>query len=537
MRYEFLREAHPVWQANHKEWERRERLLAGGPDVAGSELVRFEWEAEKSPHFEARQKQAVYPGFGEQFLRTLVGHVLRARPTEDGGLSFGAMGMVGRAEGQAVESQAEQVFFNVDGTGGDGQQWWQWISSVFQRAGATGLRWVLVEAPRSERRSFSRRDELDGMRPYAVEFSPVAMRNWRYERGRLMWCVIDLREDTRRVADGKVVGKANDAVTYLLVRRGATDLGPEFEGGGWWRFDADGNLADGIANGTWDRTNGEIPIAPAVWEWNHAPSDGRPVPLARSATTSLDNLSVAYMNMVSAWRSNGWRAAGAPDFLLGVSSDQWESVKEQMHRGHAWIGVPSLGEGDVPQIAHGSAALVTASAFSALLQDMTDEAERMMLAVATSTPDSSGRSKEAGFAESKSPRLTLLAENIESFSNTLLRFFELRFGHPRPTAYVQMPREFDLTPVEEDIRAFVDTLRRTQLSSPTLESTAVLRLGESVGLVSDENRDAIRDELVASAEGRMVANRQEAAAFRDIEDPLGLREVEPPPPPPPSEAV
>lgn len=514
---DFLDETHPIWSEHHDEWERRERLLRGGVDVIEEELAKFEWEETTGASYLQRQREAVYPGFGEAFLRTLIGHVLKDRPDEDGGLILGAMGRIDRAESQTEPSQAEQVFYNINGTGGDGQQLWQWVAAVFQRAGATGLRWLMVEAPpwRNESTSPTRGDELAGFRPYAVEFSPRVVTNWKIERGQLQWCVIRIRQDTRKVVNGKLVGSANEEGYYLLVRKGVEELGDTYAGGGWWKFDKEKNQVEN-GNGTWLKTAGEIPIALAVWEWEQDPSDDDPLPLARSATTSLDNLSVSYMNLKSAWRSNAWRSAGSPDFVLGVDTDSWKVVKEQFTQGSALIGVPSAREASTPTLAHGSAALVSTQAFKELLDDMTAEAERMMVQQATSTPDSSGRSKEAGFMESKSPRLTMLAENIESFLNTLLRFFELRFGHQRPGAYVKMPRQFDLAPVEQEIREFFDTFRRAQLRSATLETEAMLRLAEKVGLVNDENRDAVRDELEESVRSAVTAGAQEGSLFGDL---------------------
>lgn len=518
MPYEFLGDVHPVHAAHAAEWERRERLLRGGVEVIAAELERFDWEGDPSEHYTNRVRQAVYPAFGDAFLRTLIGHVLKDRPDEDGALSFGAMGAVERAEGVREPSQAEQVFYNISGTGGDGQQFWQWVASVFQRAGATGMRWVLVEAPPA--RPATRADELDGQRPYAVEFSPRQVKNWKIERGQLQWCVITTRQDTRRVEAGKMTGKASEEGYYLMVRRGVAELGTEFAAGGWWRFDEKKEL---VSQGTWEKTRGEIPMAFAVWEWEADPGGDDPLPLARSATTGLDNLSVAYMNSVSAWRSNMWRAAGAPTFLLGVDEETWAIAAEQWKSGTSLLGVPGVRTANgvaVPSIAHSGAAGVSADAFGRLLEHMTGEAERMMVSQATSAPDSSGRSKEAGFTESKAPRLTALAENMESFCNTMLRFFELRFGHASPGAYVQMPKEFDLAPIEEDVRDFFETFRLSELRSATLESGAMVRLAESKGLVNDENRSAVEAELKESATAAATEAAQARQGQNEIRDAL-----------------
>lgn len=522
--YEWLKAKHPIWEVNHEEWARRERLLRGGNDVAEIDLEKFEWEEAEGSHFKNRKKQAVYPAFGEAFTRTLMGHVLRERPEAGENLSFGGLGTIDRSEGQRDPSKAELVYYNVNGTGGDGQQFWQWVSSVFERAGATGLRWVMAEAPPwSNSSDPTDADVIAGQRPYAMEFSPRSVTNWLIERGQLQWCVIVLREDTRTVANGELQGKANEKQYYLLVHEGYEGLGDEFKGGGWWKFDSETKPVPENNHGTWQKTNGEIPMSLAVWQWEDPTAvidddqEATALPLARSGTTNLDNLSVAYMNAVSAWRSNLWRAAGGPTILLGVDTESWKVARAQWMSGASLIGVPRAeGSGVAPSVDHSSAGAVTSEAFGPMLEHMTAEAERMMIQLATSTPDSSGRSKEAGFSESKAPRLTLLAENIESFLNTLLRFFELRFGIAQPTAYVVMPREFDLAPLEEDIREFFDTFRRTQLRSATLETEAVIKLAEKKGLVNDENRDKVKGELKESARASATAGAQEGGFLADI---------------------
>lgn len=512
--YKFLDATHPAYDHHRDEWTRRERLMRGGLEVVKSELERFEWEAEDGEHYQNRIRQATFPAFGALFAERLIGHVLQDRPETDGGLSFGRMGLVERSEGVTEPSQAEQVFYNINGTGGDGQQFWQWIADVFKRAAATGMRWVLVEAPAGI--ATSRQDELDGMRPYAVEFSPRVVTNWKIERGTLQWCIIRTREDTRRVEGGIFQGEASEQGYYLLVRRGVQELGPEFEAGGWWKFNKD---REPTASGTWDKTRGEIPMAFAIWEWEADDPDEEPLPLARSGTTALDNLSVAYMNAKSAWRSNMWRSAGGPTMLLGVDAESWEIAKEQWVGGTSLMGVPSPREGRV-SVAHSGAAAVTSGAFAALLEDMTDEAERLMLKEVTSTPDSSGRAKSAGFMESKAPRLTVLAENMEGFINTLLRYFELRFGLAEPGAYVQMPRDFDLTPIDEDIRSFFETFRTSQLRSATLEAEAMTQYAESKGLINDGNRDTVRAELQDSADAERREQEQSRAERAAITDAL-----------------
>lgn len=491
MPYDFLQAEHPIYQRHKERWARAERLLRGGPDVVEAELQRFLWEDAGGENFKARKRQAVYPGFPDYLLTPLVGHVLAKRPD----INWGTLGELERADGQAEPSQAEQIFYNINGTGGDGAQFWGWLAGVWRRAGATGHRWLLVEAPPVLPRT--RADELTGARPYAVEFSPLAVTDWAFERGQLAYCVIRITEDTRRVEGGKWVGEASAPGYYLLVRRGYTRLGAEFAAGGWWRFDKDRNPIQG-AEGRWDKTAGEIPMVMAYWEADEGTPDAPA--LSAGAIDTLGNLSVAYMNHESAARNGAWRAAGAITFLLGVTGDAYKIVKETWEAGSPIVPVPATGEG-TPQVAFSSAAVADAQVHETTLQRLVAMAERIAVQEATSTPDSSGASKQAGFLDRKAPRLVQLAENMETAINSLLRFFELRFGHAQPSAYVQMPRDFDLAPVEQEIRDFFDTFRRSELRAPTLEAEAMLRYAEAKGLVTDEMRDAVRAELEDSARG------------------------------------
>ena len=514
---DFLTSEHPIYTKTKDRWRRAERRLRGGWPVIDQELQKFIWEGE--PDFELRKHRAAYPNFEAGYLLSLYGHILREAPRPDKGLAFGALGPVLRPAGQTSPTLAELVYFNVDGVGGDGQQFYAWLMGVAMRAGATGHRWVMVE--HTEERPGTVADWMAGKRPYAVEYSPLAVPNWDIRRGQLQWMIVKIPRRAPASDGSRWTGNAYRKHTLLLVRKGFTeldDLAPSvaLSGGGWWELDDRGNFIDGKA-GNWDRTNGEIPMT-ALYHLTSVSDDEDYPAMSQSGCEVLGNLSAAFMNQESARESNAWRSASDPLFLLGVDSESFKTARDVWEGGSFIVPVPPTQEGNIPTVQSGATGVVASEVFGGILEDIVAEAERQAALQATSTPDSSGRSKEVGFAEKRGPVLSLAAENLESGINSILRFFELRAGYTNPTAEIRLPREFDLEAVADTISRFFETFRVTRLRSPTLEVKAAMALADDAGLVADDaERTAIEAELKASAGSAATAAAQARAQEDEID--------------------
>lgn len=509
-RLAFLDSRHPIYVACEEAWERNERRIRGGEDVL-DELKRFDWESRTPPageertHYEIRRDRATYINLPDMFATTTLGHLMRDAPAPGAGLDFGTLGEVRRERDASAPTRAELIYYNADGVGNDGSQWDNFWNAALKRAMATGHRWIMVEAPREAPGNFAR--ELDGLRPYLVEFDPGSVTNWHYDLGRLQWAVV--RVSTRRpIVNGRGQLSNNDAADgyLLMVRNGCSDLGTDFASGGWWLYDSKKVL---LGEGRWTNTQGEIPMFPLYYERDTG-TKARPA-MSRSGLTELGAIAVSYMDLLSAWQFDAWDAAMSVTFLRGVDRDGFNLAVEKMAEGSRFI--PLMTEersGHVPDIQDGSTGAVTADVFERLTNAMFAAAERVSTMEATSAPESSGASKVAGFNEEKAPRLALAASNLEQAQNTAIHFLELRWGTGRPAGSVVWPRKFELVDLIDEIRSIFELEKVAGIHSATLGKKLMIQAVREKGLVTDDaEATAIENEYAEDAKAAQQARQQE----------------------------
>ncbi|HSB53229.1 MAG TPA: hypothetical protein VLD58_02700, partial [Gemmatimonadales bacterium] len=367
-----------------------------------------------------------------------------------------------RAEG-APQSLASLLWYNADGTGQDGNQLPAFLDGVLKRACATGYRWVFTEMPnrtalatlRAARRdgfgalaAFDRgasvlrvtqQDQLDGFRPYFVEYSPLHCTRRRIARGVLDYMVLRVPLDpAQEVTDTGLPVPATYG-RYLLVRAGYRGLGAMWQEGGWWLYTNDHEEID---HGTWESTRGLIPMVRCVGE--QSPGTWEHPALARSLTMELGQIAVDLMNARSEQRHNARQAAKTILWGLGMDGTAQSAAGTQVTAGSLLVGVPPVQNPDgsylIPQIWSSSSALMDTQVYGQIIADGLSEARELMVRQVTSTPDSSGESKKAGFEEGTSPMLARMAANFETWVNSLLYFWGQRAGIPTPTASITMPR-------------------------------------------------------------------------------------------------
>ncbi len=505
---DFLDSKHAIYTSHEAAWKREERRLAGG-DVVLDELIKFAYEDTSS--FEDRKKWARWLNFARIHTTILAGHLRRAAPTPN----FGQMGEVRtRVELEGKPSLAELFFYNCDGVGSDGSQLSAFMDGVEQRALATGFRWLMVEMPsqgtldairlragRQPReggvRPITEEDVRQGFRPFLVEYSPLSVTNWRFRDGALVWAIIKIPVEPAKDFDpSQAIGDGS----YLLVRAGYEGLGDEFREGGWWKYDVQKAVLD---HATWDDTDGQIPM------WLHLGEPGtgtweRPS-IGQSSTMELGQISADLMNAQSEQRFNARQAAKSINYFLGIDKESHDKVVVQLRDGSMSVGVLASTAPDgsivVPQIWNSSSAALETEVYRTIIEGGIAEAKEIMVRQVTSTPESSGVSKEAGFAEATSPLLARIASTAEQSWNTMLYFVARRFGIQRPTANIQFPREFELRNLVDDIDAMLSTLKRSWLRSPTWEADLLERLGDERGLLPEDEgvRETVLAELKASA--------------------------------------
>lgn len=525
---QWLFAVHPLYEEREAEWLVCERRFRGGTGVL-EELSRFEWEragttvgsakagneralqdaVERSiaregvvrTHYQARQSTATYVSFPHAFASMLVGHLMRRAPEADNALNFGGLGRVTREDPLATPTRAELVYFNTDGVGNDGSQWDNFWTEVSQWSLATGHRWVMVEAP--AQRPATLADEIRGQRPFLTSYSPLAVTNWLHLDGRLQFAVLRIAIRSPRRDGDALTGNEIKEGRRLLVRRGFADLGPEYQRGGWWDFDADGAPIIG-RHGEWENTQGEIPA------WIHYGARDRDK-LSRSLTFEIGQAAVAVMNLSSAADFDAWDAASSMTWLSGVDSEGWNLAMDKIREGSRFVPLKSTSVGldkvVTPTVHDGSTGAVVAGVFDSRIASALATVRELAAREVSGAPDSSGKSKQVGFLDAKSPRLRSLASEVEASQNTALRFLELRFGVGRPSAAVKWPREFDLAPLLDQINGFLDSQERAGARSPVLTARAVLIAAEQAGLVNDnDDREALLKELqdlvISAGEGQ-----------------------------------
>ncbi len=497
----WLDSEHLMYAANKLTWEKNERRLRGG-DYVLTELRRFAWEEEAGASIKEREAEATYINFVAAFADIMVGHLFREAPAPDEGLTFGTLGRVARANANDDPSRAEQVYYNSDGEGNDGSQWNTFWSEEMKWAMATGHRWILVDAPAQQPRH--RADELKGLRPYLQSFSPLAVPLWHYDQGRLAYAVVRYKDFAPFFnANGDLVVSNTGLWYLLLVRRGYEGLGPEWAEGGWWKFDPEKAQLD---HGTYDATDGEIPLFPLFYQRDKVVSISRP------GVTELGQVAVSYMNLSSAADFDAWDSAASIQFLLGATAEVHNLVVAKLKEGSRIVPVPATGEGNIPAIADSNAGAVPAGVFDTRLNRKMVEADRLASMEASVEPGSSGASKRAGFVDTKAPRLALMAGEIESAQNNAIYFFEKFFGAAKPTGAVKWPRQYDLVALSNSITELFNMLGLVQAQSPTLIVRAVVAFLKERQIVTDERDLAV---IAQELEGHLATKRANAQAFQD----------------------
>lgn len=517
----FLDAACAEFKAREKQWERDERRFEGTDDVF-DELSQFAGESNDS--YVTRQGKATYRTLSQEHLDLIMGHIERKRPVPNAGLDFGALGTIRPKAEVDLKNRAEALWWNADGTGEDGMSWAMWWKAVHARACNTGHRWVLVEAPpvvrdaNGEARDATEADERQGHRPYLVEYSPLSVPYWHTERGELQFVIVRVPETRLSLANGALTGQTSQGY-YLLVRQGFDGLGAAFSGGGWWLYDSQKRSQ---SHGTWDRTGGRIPFFPIYGR----PSRGTTKQPAMSAslTTQLNRLSAKIMDADSAWFYDWWDACASRLYFLGADPAVMAAVEEQVKNRSFMIGVPPVessseaGQDRLVDIFDGSTGTVSADVSERVLASLMEQARDIMVRQLTSTPESSGESKKAGFAEGKEPIIVTIAKLRQQAEAQALYFLQQRWGVPT-SGFVEYPSEFDLTGADEAVDAMLDTLRKSKLRSPTLEAKLLTRSAEERGFLSEDGEaEVVLAELRESAAVSVRGQAREQSLLDELDN-------------------
>ena len=504
---DFLGALHPIYVANRAGWEREERRLFGG-DAVTEELFPFLNEVASS--LSQRQAQSAYINFPDIHASLLAGHLHSVCPMPNFGKFLGEVRS--RDDIQGKPTLAELLYYNIDGIGNDGSQWDAYMLAQQIRAIALGHVWSMVELPTSDKPTTrSKADVLSGHRPYVVPYSPLHVPYWEDSHGQLDCAILR----TPVLAAGKALWESGGAPLgyYAMTRAGFTGFGGEYEAGGWWIFDSEKALT---LNGEWSDTVGRIPLVPLFG----SPSRGtmKHPAMSRSLTMELGQIAVALMNRISERDFDARDAAKSVRYLLGVSPEAWALVKEHHDFNSILVPVPPTADSDgkltVPTIHDGSTGAIVASVYQTIIDSTVAIAHEIMVRQVTSTPDSSGASKRAGFGEATSPLLAGLAARRETFENAILSFIELRAGNTSPSAFVTWPKEFDLAPLLSKVERTLARERDAALIAPTMRAALIERAAVEDGTWPADRAEAdiAREELVTS--GRVNLGKAQAETVK-----------------------
>lgn len=500
---EWLDNRHPIYVATLPEWQRLERLLEGGKAAIDAELAR--WEKDDRD-FKARAGQAIYVNAMRDTATEFIGHILAAYPEPGSGLSFGSLGSPQRAASRQRPDPAELLWYNTDGGVLGGTAWPEWWAQAGIRAFVVGHRWMLVEGARLPNgRVATQADELAGMHPYMVDYSPTVVTDWHVEDGALQYAIIKRTVRRARVEDGVLKGLQPETEYYLHVRRGwdAFDAPGEaeaFSRGGWWKFNAQKEVT---SSGDYDRFDGAVPMFCLFGERSTGTTE-TPA-MSRAALYELGQVQVALMNALSSRQADAYEAAKSIMYLLGVDRDNFNLAAGKLAENSRLIPVPPTMGADgqtagVPTIHDGSTGAVASEVWDGLIGNILEVLREMAMKLARTAPTSSGVAREVEFGRDYSPRLAHLAANLESAQNEAIRLLELRWGRTRnPSGEVSLPRRYQLAPVVDGIDRMFDTLRRAGLRSKTLETSMVMTAARERQLVTDDDvARAVKSEIAAS---------------------------------------
>lgn len=486
---------HPVYEQNIDLWLQNEARMAGGDEIL-DELTPFDWEDKTGDHYAERQNNAVYHNFPDRFASGLVGHMMRQAPQVGNTLNFGTLGKVRRQKDVDDPSRAEMVYYNTDGVGNDGSQWNPFWTRAMKGAFPCGFIWILAEGP--ETAAQSKQDEIDGSRPFLTEYSPTVVTNWDFDKGRLSFAVIVRSKRTIRLENNEVVINNNETEYLVVVRKGYTALGSEFAAGGWFIFDAEGELVKD-AYGDFAKTKGEIPMVALFYE-RVRPTSKRPA-IARSAITEIGAAAISYMNTSSAADFDVWDAAGTVKAVEGVDEESFNLFIAKVKAGNRYAPLKNNKEtGKSPTVTDISAGEGTANIFDITLRRKKQDVAELMLNEIQTAPYASGASKKVSFTDTRSPRLALMAAELETAQNAMIRFLELMFGTKKPSGSVEWEREFDLMDAGGAALQFFTIEEISGYKSPTAGAKVMMMAIKALGVAGDdEQRTKIENEYLASA--------------------------------------
>lgn len=497
---EVLTQTHPTWDALHLEWERDEKRYRAGRAVR-DELCAFVYETEGGLSHSRRKVRALAPPLMRTTAERFVGALFDEAPEPD----FGSLGEV-RQERSDTPTRAEMVFDAVDGVGYAARGWDAFWREEDAKSTATGFRWILCDAPPGGAGTVA--DEIDGQRPYLVAYSPTAVPDWHYERGILQYARIVEEAREPRVEDGHFTTKPRTR-HLLLVRAGYGGLGAEYQPGGWWLYEDDGDLVD---SGDWSSTGGEIPMWRLIYD-----ADGE-------GLSDLGAVQVVIMDLLSGLYHDGMIGGGHGVTVAGVDAEQAKALATSYNEGSRIRYIPAREGATGQPTIHDDAAASASDAIVVAIEKHLEIAQDVIMRELVTAPDASGAAKALEFVAGASPRLTSMAMSIEESQCIAIHFLQLRFGL-RPTGNgVTWPKRFDLRAVATKVLAVLDVFTQAGVKPPpAFTSELIGGYIEREGLMGQADPEVLKADIAAGLSAGLRAATAQADVAQRRAQPPGSR--------------
>lgn len=519
----FLQSEHEIHAQWSTHWKWLEQTMKGGEHVKAL-LRRFDWEQDDGDSITQRRRTATYPNWPYLFAATLAGFLTRSAPVP----TYGGLGEITSPDtplGQ--QTRADLFHFNVDGQGGQGSEWAAWWDERVISAATYGFTWLHEEAPGAatiSARTGNQAQERAGIRPYAVEWTPLSVWDWHFGPTRqLEYLIIRYRERVVR-QEGDTFTAGHSQRFYLHTRRGWTNFGPEYAGGGFWLYDDKGEIVqrNGVeVKGNYDSMNGEIPIHP-LFALRDRGTEERPA-IARSMIEELAAMAEGYMNLASARDFEVWDAAKGMEYFIGMDKDAFNLAMEKIAEGSRFIPVAATILHPSPSVVPSSMGTVSADVFDGAQRVKKEDATAASGISQNAGPDASGISREADFASAKAPALARFAAEVQSAQNTMIYNIQRRWGIAEATigGGVVWPRKFELVRFQEAIQQIFDAAVSVGATSPTLFSQGLVKLGQENGTIAnDKDGTKIAGEIIEGFKTSAAAAAA-TASLRSIPAPTG----------------
>jgi len=246
---------------------------------------------------------------------------------------------------------------------------------------------------------------------------------------------------------------------------------------------------------TYRVTGGEIPMVPLYYERQDPSEDDWAI--SRSGTEEVGNAAVSYMNLSSAADYDAWDAGSSAIGLSGLDETGYNLAMGILKKGSKYFPLQRTADATQnPEIHDASLGAVTEQVFTGRLSMKDKEVLQLMANEMQSAPYASGTSKQMTWTDTRAPRLTFFASEVETAQNACIRWLEQYWGKREPSGVVHWTKKFDLLGQEEVSKMFFEMQAQAGIHSRTLDRKILVAFASRNGFILDDaEKQKITDEF------------------------------------------